>query len=182
VIVGVGHAARVGKDSFGAALVKYQGFERLAFADVLKQLVYDSDYRVRWIVSRIGWERAKAEYPRQVRQTLVDVGLACRNHLGPDVWLNAVARQVEADRDYVITDVRYPNELQWILDAGGVAVKLTRPGFGALDDVADKALADSTDWSVVIDNAGTLDDLAIEAGALVASARVAKGMDAYYAG
>jgi hypothetical protein len=185
VIIGVGHAAQVGKDSFGAACVKYHGFKRLAFADALKDLVYDTDRGVRHIVDRIGWEAAKAAYPLRVRQGLVDVGLAARKHLGADVWLNAVAQQIDHDDpaiDYVITDVRYPNELAWILNAGGIAVKINRPGYGALDDVADRALADTVAWSVEIDNAGTLDDLAIEAGSIVASIRISKGLDAYSKG
>lgn len=184
MIIGVGHAAQVGKDSFGDALVRYHGFTRLAFADVLKSLVYDSDYRVRWLVDRYGWEDAKVKYPRQVRRALVDVGFAARTHLGPDVWLNAVTRQIEANpcRDYVITDVRYPNELRWVLDVSGIAVKINRPGHGALDDVADRALADSSDWSAVVENDGTLDDLTIEAGAIVASIRLSKDMGAYFKG
>jgi hypothetical protein len=168
MIVGVGHVARAGKDSFAAALVERHGFTRIAFADALKQIAYESNPSTRSIVDQYGWEAAKTSHPG-VRRYLVDLGNACRKRLGEDVWIQALARQLEPGVDYVIPDVRYPNELAWlqqIIDLGtwpfqvrGIAVKVNRPGVEALPNVADQALADCDDWDVIVENDGTLDDL-----------------------
>lgn len=171
MIVGVGHVARAGKDSFAAALVERHGFVRIAFADALREVAYGSNPFIRSTVDQHGWEASKTIYPG-VRRYLVDLGNACRQKLGEDVWIQALGRQLEPGVDYVIPDVRYPNELAWLQQviwpypARGIAVKVNRPGVDPLPNVADQALADCTEWDHVVANDGTLDDLADKATAI----------------
>lgn len=158
MIVGLGHSARVGKDTVARFLVERHGFVRLAFADAVRDLVRRIDPMVSVLVAIDGWEKAKDQTP-EVRTRLVKVGMACREVIGPDVWLNALAHKIEPGPDYVISDVRFANELAWIHDHG-VAVKITRPGFEPLGDAADTALAEADTWDYTIDNSGDL--LALE--------------------
>jgi dephospho-CoA kinase len=167
MIIGVGHVARVGKDEVAKILVEHHGFTRLAFADALKQLVYETQPEVRAMVDRVGWEQGKTVYPDHVRKPLVDVGNAARRILGENVWVNAVAAQVEPGRDYVIPDTRYMNEIRWVqkhcgANGFGYVVKVNRPGVEALPNVADQALANWDGWDGVIENDGSLSDLKVK--------------------
>ena len=118
MIVGMIGYARSGKDTAAEALIE-RGFERRAFADILKAVARD-----------IGWDGVKDDYGRRLLQNL---GASCRHHLGDRVWIDATLRDAEG-RDIVITDVRYRNEAELIAAAGGILVRVTRPGVGPAND------------------------------------------------
>lgn len=166
IVVGFGHSARVGKDTAAEILVAEHGFVRIAFADALRAFVYETFADVRRQVNVHGWEAAKVAVPG-VRQTLIDVGNAARRNMGEDVWVDAVFRQFVLHGRYVIPDVRYPNEVKRILLVGGLVVKITRPGIEPGKDVADQALARFDGWSAVVENDGTIDELAGKLAGLV---------------
>ena len=71
--------------------------------------------------------------PRQIAQ-LVGTELF-RNTFGPDFWIHRLEYSLlqsynsPSDVTAIVTDVRFNNEAQWILDRGGVLVHLTRPGY-----------------------------------------------------
>jgi len=170
LIIGLGHVARAGKDTLAARLVERHGFVRVAFADAMRELVYRSDAHTRHIVQLYGWEEAKQR--PTVRQKLVDVGNDAREVIGPDVWIWAAFEKMAPAGDYVITDVRYPNEVAAV-QSRGVAVKVNRPGVAPLDNVADLALADFDGWDVQIENDGTVALLHARADDLVARLKAA---------
>lgn len=178
MIVGIGHYARTGKDSLAEILVRDHGFTRVAFADALKALVYDTDACVAMLVDLYGWETAKERFPAMVRQPLIDVGNAARHRIGEDVWIKALSRDPEfvGSEHVVIPDMRYPNEARWVnAMRDGVTIKVTRPGVCPLDNVADQALVDFADWDYEIANDGSLDDLADLVADLVRNIRRARG-------
>lgn len=181
MIVGLGHYARTGKDTVAQILVDDHGFTRVAFADALRDLVRRIDPMISMLVAIDGWEKAKDTTPA-VREKLVDVGMACREILGTDVWIRALEARLDPDRDYVITDVRFPNELAWLLDTNGVAVKIIRPGFEPLDNVADQALVGADGWHFVIDNDSTIDDLRSLVAKVLHQARLSKELHGYLRG
>lgn len=164
MIVGLGHQARVGKDTAGQILTQYYGFTRMAFADILKSFAYALDpiivapRRLSHIVDTEGWERGK-EYP-EVRRFLQVLGTeGGREHLGENVWVDPVMRQVQSQPGlYVITDVRFPNEFDAISEAGGFLIKLTREGSGTGKHSSETAL-DGARWDRIIQNDGTINDL-----------------------
>lgn len=156
MIIGLGHAARVGKDTCAELLIEHHGYTRVAFADALKEFVYAIDPDVRLAVHLFGWEDAKANPVN--RRKLVDIGNGAREIIGADVWIQAAMRRVTSGRT-VITDMRYPNEVDAIRAIGGLIVKVERPGVCPLDNVADQALATYDGWDAVIVNDGTREDL-----------------------
>lgn len=166
MIIGLGHAARVGKDTVADVLTVRHGYERLAFADALRQFVYQTNDEVRFMVDVHGWEAAKMAHPT-VRKTLVEVGNNARQIMGADVWIRAAFRRIEPGDRVVFTDLRYPNEAEAILDAGGVLVKVKRPGVYPLPNVADQALASFTGWDYELRNDGTIDELAEKTSRLI---------------
>lgn len=134
-IIGLTGAARSGKDTAAGFLVAARGYERIAFADALRNMVMagfgiepedmDGDAKER----EIEWLGAS---PRFLLQTLgTEWG---REHLGPDVWVKVAWRAMmeSGAKRVVFTDVRFNNEAQAIRNSGGVVVRITRPSIGAV--------------------------------------------------
>lgn len=142
MIVGLAGYAGAGKDAAGAAFV-HQGFTRRAFADPLKD-----------IALRIGWDGAKDDTGRRLLQ---DLGVAAREVLGPDVWVNAALADLPPD--VVVTDVRFPNEARAIQELGGRLVLVTRPGLGPVNDHVSETLPAIWDFDHELVNDGSLLDL-----------------------
>jgi hypothetical protein len=57
------------------------------------------------------------------------LGTECgRDVFGTDVWVSSVERRISQDpnSDYVLTDVRFPNEIKKIQDMGGKVIRINR--------------------------------------------------------
>ncbi len=158
VLLALGHAAQMGKDACAEILVERHGLVRIAFADTIRNMAYESNPLLSSIVDDVGWERAKQEY-MWVRPFLISLGSSARKYLGEDVWVKAVFNAMKPDVSYVITDMRYPNEVEEVVRRGGFTVKVTRKGVDPGEDVADQALIDYTGWDFTIENDGSLEDL-----------------------
>lgn len=92
-----------------------------------------------------------------VRQFLQELGTdACRNGLHENAWVNALMADYVCDccnqypcdtinhkdtgqdigyqyPNWIITDTRFPNEAQAIKDAGGIVIRVDRPGVKAVN-------------------------------------------------
>ncbi len=161
MLIGITGHAQNGKDSTGQRLVEEFGFTRYAFADQLKALALDMDpivllkvrmlngeqagsdsLRLSELVGEVGWEGAKS-IP-EVRRILIMLGIGVRNRIGADAWVDAVLNRIEADGlDYmvdriVITDVRFPNEANWI-QGEGYLMRVKRTGFEPVVDVTNES-------------------------------------------
>jgi hypothetical protein len=175
VIIGLGHKARVGKDSIADVLVRKHGFTRLAFADALKQAALDIDPlvmapgqvnvnlgagRLSYVVESMGWEDAKKI--NEVRRFLQELGVAIRR-IDPDIWVDRILGQLDKEIDYVITDVRFPNEFEALRATGALVVEVVRPGLPPLQGRAahhpSETALEGWDWDRVLKNDGTLEDL-----------------------
>jgi hypothetical protein len=173
-LVGLIGKKRSGKDSFAAVLVEESGFRRFAFADPLKDAVlrlpvpvYDTvtdrpRYRcLQDVVREHGWEGAKEI--RAVRRLLQEYGVAIRE-IQEDFWVRATLdRAVQHSHESgpsVVTDVRFPNEAEEVRDAGGVIVRVSRPGLVSTDTHASETALDDFEPDLEVVNGGTLEDLA----------------------
>lgn len=182
-IIGIHGFAQTGKDSIGRVLFRYN-YRRLAFADAVRDAVYAMNsiiqpettlvpdeegvgyfrkplVRVQDVVDAVGWEAGKKMHSelRLAQQKMgTEVG---RMIFGENVWVDIVDRQiVQSSHDkFVITDVRFPNELAWLKRTGGTAVYVKRPGVGPVNDHVSDAGLPEDEFDYVIDNDGDLDDL-----------------------
>ena len=140
-LIGMVGYAQAGKDTFAG----YLGFKRLAFADKLKSMALDvnpvmipapipewSNQYLTDVVEEMGWERAKAEVPG-VREFLQNLGVAVRK-IDPDFWVNAAFLEYSSYVTTVFTDVRFPNEIDAIREAGGIIVRIDRVGNEAANE------------------------------------------------
>lgn len=166
--VGIIGRARVGKDTAGAWLVDNRGYERVGFADVLKEAalylnpIVDVSYpcdRVRLaevVGGQFGWESAKEV--GDVRRILQELGMAIRA-IDEEFWLRAALAKVrainEAGRSAVITDVRFKNEADSLRRAGFHLLYVDRPDVPLLDHASEGALT-ADDAAYAIHNDGEL--------------------------
>ena len=167
-LIGVMGKKRSGKDTFASFLVDGYGYKRVAFADPLKEALlkvdpiiaervpgvdYGPEIRLSREVERIGWEEAK-EIP-EVRRLLQSYGVTIRSYQ-PDFWLNLALAQAHVEwlqgNPVVITDVRFPNEADAIKKAGGLLVRVVRPGLASDDTHESETALDDYIHDLLIPN------------------------------
>ena len=92
------------------------------------------------------------------REVMQFVGTDFFRGLYPNVWADATIRRVttEGSAFAVITDCRFPNEVEAVQKAGGKVIRLTRNGSGTDNHASESALdKENFDWNTfdaVIDN------------------------------
>lgn len=120
--------------------------------------------------------------PMTVREMLQIIGTeAMRNNLHPDVWVNALMcgyiksndKLIRTTEDlleeweegeypnWIITDMRFPNEMQAIKANGGITIRVVRPHDKeiSLDLHPSETALDNVEFDYEIVNDGTLKDL-----------------------
>jgi hypothetical protein len=150
MIVGVGHKARRGKGAIGSWLQTQFGFVERNFSAALYtecREMFDMEGKDAELLQR--WGEARR---------------------GPDenYWVDRLDRwyrkSLPAGRGMVVTDVRYPNEVEWIRDHGGEVWRVDRDepleaiGRDA-NHRSETALDEYDGWDRIIDNNGTLAEL-----------------------
>lgn len=94
-----------------------------------------------------------------------------RKNFGEDIWIKSLEVLLSCYQDIecaIITDVRFQNEADWIIDNGGILLHLTRPGadgkVGIQNHASEAGIKTPQDWYAKglvwhIDNSGTLEEL-----------------------
>lgn len=136
-------------------------FQELAFADQVKIMMES-------MTGYPGWtQEDKAVYMPEFQMTVGEglqrFGTGLRDTFHKEVWV--VATLKKAVSDTIITDVRFPNEVLAIHQAGGVMLRIegnpvSMQGDGTRDDshISETAL-DDYPFEYVIKNDGTLEEL-----------------------
>lgn len=163
-LIGMVGYARSGKDTAAAILVQQLGYQRLAFADPLKELARYA-----------GWNGVKDDRGRHLLQQL---GAGVRNVIGSDTWVEVVRQQILADAaPNVVTDVRYDNEMEMLRELGGQIWLIERPGVGPVNAHVSEQLparvATNGQWDARFDNAGTVADFHAQVVAAVTGSSAA---------
>ena len=104
---------------------------------------------------------------------------AMRNGLHTNVWVNALFANYNAigykykDCDYkviqgkweypnwIITDMRFPNEMEAVVEKNGITIRVNRPGISLLDHPSETSL-DNAEFDYTIVNDSTIEDLVIK--------------------
>lgn len=167
-ILGLAGYARSGKDTAGNALAEL-GWKRIAFADVLREFAYTLNPAIqsehgfytplRWIIDEYGWNGYKrTQWSEGVRDLLQRLGTECGRQLVSDtIWIDATFNRMDPDGKYVISDVRFPNEVEAIRIRGGVTIRIDREGVGPANFHGSETAVDHLDLPVVTNN-GTLEE------------------------
>jgi len=141
MIVGFVGLIGAGKDTAADYLVNFHGFRRDSFANTLKDAV----------AAVFGWDRIMLEgRTAQARKWREEVDTwwadrlgipnltprwvlqywgteVCRQGFHDDIWIASVENKMRKTKDnIVISDVRFPNEIKAIHDAGGRVIRVKR--------------------------------------------------------
>jgi hypothetical protein len=169
MIIGLSGYAQTGKDTIADYLVKNYGFTRVAFADPIREAVYRlnpkitiadmKDVPISNAVDSLGWESVKvdSEDARILLQRMgTEVG---REMFGNNFWVDQAMKKTSALEKVVITDVRYPNELQAILDASGQVWRIVKNDVGAVNRHSSETALDHYYFEYIIFNNDTKESL-----------------------
>lgn len=100
--------------------------------------------------------------PRLLMQLLgTDFG---RNMVHPNLWVNSLMSDYACcDKNWLVSDVRFPNEIEAIKERGGKIIKIERfsPNDKKELHESETALNNYNDWDYVVKNFGTIDDLIV---------------------
>lgn len=159
-----------GKSEVANTLIRERGFHLVKFADGLKAVAG-------MVLSSLGLSsegihyylegEGKAEVIPQLgitgrvlmQRTGSDYG---RDLLHPQVWVRGVYARLKhhaaQGHDVVIDDLRFPNELSMVLQAGGTPLKVFRPGAVKYNSHQSEGLLDNHPMPTLV-NSGTLEQL-----------------------
>ena len=201
IIVGVCGFQGSGKDTVADYLVNVHGFRRISFAGTLKDAVSaifgwdrellegrtkeSRDWREKvdkWWADKLNMPHLTPRWVLQYWGTEV-----ARKAFHDNIWIHSVEHKLANISDnVVISDVRFPNEIKSIKDAGGMIIRTHRgpdpEWYRAAEIVnkgpttnlswaSNKAFLDNykihvsetswigTDFDAILDNDGTIDDL-----------------------
>lgn len=162
MIIGLSGFARSGKDTVAETLVKECGYERVAFADAIRDILYAMNPQVGGdrlvpLVDEYGWDVAKAK--EEVRELLQSLGYSARRVIGDGVWIEAALRNLDPDKNYVIADVRFQNEAETIRMLGGEIWRVERPDVTAVNTHISEVDMSGYIFDEVLQNDGTLEQL-----------------------
>ena len=176
MIIGLSGYARSGKDEAAIAL-KELGFYRVAFADKLREVLYALDpivnptpekyfvstkepIRLSGVIDDYGWGGYKeTRYSDEIRRLLQRLGTeAGRQTLWDSIWVDAAFNGAPPDANIVVTDCRFPNEAEAIVERGGEVWRITKPGVGPANSHASETGLDDWNFDVKVNNEGTLEE------------------------
>jgi hypothetical protein len=203
MIIGICGFIGSGKDTVADYLVNFHEFRRESFANTLKDAV----------AAVFGWDRTllegRTKEAREWREqvdpwwaTRLDMPTltprwvlqywgteVCRKGFHDDIWIASLENKLRNSKDnVVISDCRFPNEIQSIRDAGGqiiwvqrgelpkwydTAIAANRGHNWAVQDLKMRQIHASetawvgTEFDSVIDNNKTIDDLYKQASSLL---------------
>lgn len=151
----------------------HSGIPELADEELAKRFLLTQDpivsgtrgIRYTDLVAAVGYTAAKEnpEFRAFLQRTGTEAG---RKLVRDSLWVDlAMNRARNASGHAIITDTRFPNEAQAVRDAGGVLVRVVRPGLPrpANEHASETSLDGWGDWDHVVVNDGTKADLHADA-------------------
>lgn len=163
MILGIVGFAGSGKGTVGDILVNDHDFTKLSFADAVKDatsaifgwprhlLEGDTDESRKFRETKDDFWSARFGYNVTPRHMLQLMGTeAGREVFNQDLWIHTVERRIrykqewEFEDNFVIPDVRFPNEIEAIRKWGGVIIRVVR---GDEPEWYDTAYAANSDFS-----------------------------------
>lgn len=167
-LIGMHGFAGTGKDTV-AQILSDHGYHRVAFATpILESLstlnpIVSVDsmgrmLRFNDVLEMEGYEEAKKtlEFRRLMQVFGTDVG---RDLFGENVWVDQAKKKMGPKGKFIITDVRFPNEVKMVKSLGGTLVKILRPGYTPVNEhISDSGLPDRLFDRILI-NDGSIEDL-----------------------
>lgn len=168
MLIGISGKIGSGKDTLGGCLALY-GYQNRKFASKLKQICS--------LLSGLPYEYFEKQdlkdtyisaFEITCREMLQQFGTdVCRNWKS-DIWVQALFADYRMIDNWVITDVRFPNEADAIRHEGGVMIRLNALYAKKSVHLSETALDDYPRFDIIVDmNNYTLDEMPILASTIV---------------
>jgi hypothetical protein len=167
MIIGISGYKGSGKDTAAELLIHKYKFIKCSFAQPVKDTVsrlfkIDKDI-LDGIYNRDEREIRRVDlFNYSPRELLQIVGTGLRKLINENIWVDIAAQEALLYDHVVFTDVRFPNEVEFI-KRYGVVIRIVRPGFMGDAHESERAL-DNYDFDKVISNDGTIEDLKLKLG------------------
>jgi hypothetical protein len=184
MIIGICGLKGSGKNTIGDYLKDKYNFKLLSFAGILKDVISiifgwdrnmlegitEEDRKIRetkdeWWSKRLGIDCT----PRWVMQNLgTDV---IRKYFNDNIWIYAMEKEMEKYENVVITDVRFTNEIEFLLSKNALLIYVEREEpqewFHDLTKVPKELHISEWSWikykpEICVNNKGTLEELYVE--------------------
>jgi hypothetical protein len=176
-LIGLTGLAGTGKDTVREMLERDHGFTGLAFADPIRQMIrtllaengFDPEYMDDRALKELPIPALGVSY-RNLAQTLgTEWGRKC---MGRRFWLQIahafiIEQRRQGGREFVVSDVRFANEAEWIKEAGGEVWRIERRAAAPVRDHESERHVVAIEADRVIVNNGTVEDLWCQVSALV---------------
>lgn len=167
-IIGLCGYAGAGKDETRKILCSAHGMAGIAFADPLRAmgeaLLIDCGVPLEFARDRDLKEQIMPGLGISWRRLLQTLGTEWGRGLRESFWLDAAATKIaqlceEGLPGVVISDVRFPNEADWVRAAGGEMWRIVRPNLPPVAAHVSEQYVERIHVDRVIVNDGSLDDL-----------------------
>lgn len=175
LLIGLTGLAGTGKDTV-RLMLEGHGFIGLAFADpirsMIRELLCSADINDACVDDRALKEQPIAQLssegrPVSYRMLAQTLGTEWARGIQPDFWLRIAQAYMDGIRgmtfgpmpNFVISDVRFPNEADWIRAQGGVIWRVVRPGVAPVRDHASESEIENISCDKMILNIGSVQDL-----------------------
>lgn len=162
-LIAIAGNARVGKDTMGLYFEEALNSlnvktKRISFAYALRKSVDDFLIRETGISAFTTDEKEK----NIIRPFLVCWGTEVMRRIRPNIWVEKLEENCDPDAVNIITDMRFPNELNWIKTQDAFSVFLHREGIGPAniyEKENNMILATAVDYEFTLANVEDIDIL-----------------------
>lgn len=167
-LIGLTGQAGTGKDTVRQILTRKHDFYGLAFADpiraMLEKLLRETGIGTHWMHVRELKEQPIDGLGVSYRHMAQTLGTEWGRALRPDFWLRLATENLHAHAErghshFVISDVRFQNEVDWVRAHGGVVWRVERQQAQPVRHHASESEIAQFDVDAVIANHGGLADL-----------------------
>lgn len=165
MIVGISGYKGSGKDTAGDVLINKFGFKKESFAGPIKDIVAQQFNIDREMLEGTDEFSRKCRensdygaYGFTPRELLQKIGTFYNSEIDKCYWSDIVEKKYlkTFGEDIVLTDVRFPCEVEMIERNGGFVIRVERPGFDGEDHISERSLCDWP-FDLVILNHGSID-------------------------
>lgn len=175
MIIGLSGYAQSGKDTVANILVEKYGYKRIAFADPIRDLLYEMDPPVpvgvgsekhviglQNYIDVYGWDGAKQN--PIVRSMLQNLGVGARKIFGDTFWVYQALSDVAPQDKVVVSDVRFINEAEFIQGFKGQIWRIERLNTEAVNGHVSESEMTGYPVDQTFLNNGTIEDLEVLIG------------------
>jgi hypothetical protein len=159
-LIGLIGQAGSGKDTAADYLCQRYGFVRASYAAapraMLEALLSTLNIDHAWLFERQLKERAMPVLGLSYREMMQTLGTEWGRGLDADIWVRALAATLGLDTGYwvhdriVVTDARYANEAQFLLQHGARLISLQRSQATAVrDHSSETSISTLVEWATV---------------------------------